>query len=107
MIRLQPRSTHTDTLLTSTTLFRSEDIRDNPALNGNVIDGALKNLSPDRPVVALGARLAEALGATVGSSISLISPQGQVTPFGTAPRIVAYEVEIGRASGRERVCQYV
>ncbi len=28
----------------------------------------------------------------MGSSISLISPQGQVTPFGTAPRIVAYEV---------------
>src|SRR3546814_4404314 len=36
--------------------------------------------------------MSEALGATVGSSISLISPQGQVTPFGTAPRIVSYEV---------------
>src|SRR3546814_9684344 len=69
-----------------------DDIRTNPPLNEKVIDGRLRNLAPDRPVVAIGVRLAEALGATVGSSISLISPQGQVTPFGTAPRIVSYEV---------------
>src|SRR3546814_17618642 len=69
-----------------------DDIRTNPTLNEKVIDGRLRNLAPDRPVVAIGVRLAEALGATVGSSISLISPQGQVTPFGTAPRIVSYEV---------------
>jgi len=69
-----------------------EDILQNEILNGKVTEGSLKSLSPDQPVVAIGARLAEALGATVGSSISLISPQGQVTPFGTAPRIVAYQV---------------
>ena len=69
-----------------------DDIRTNPTLNEKVIDGSLRNLAPDRPVVAIGVRLAEALGATLGSSISLISPQGQVTPFGTAPRIVSYEV---------------
>ena len=69
-----------------------EDIHQNEILNGKVTEGSLKSLSSDQPVVAIGARLAEALGATVGSSISLISPQGQVTPFGTAPRIVAYQV---------------
>jgi lipoprotein-releasing system permease protein len=42
--------------------------------------------------VAIGARLAEALGANVGGSITIISPQGQTTPFGTVPRIVDYEV---------------
>ena len=35
---------------------------------------------------------AESLGASVGSQISLISPQGRTTPFGTVPRIVAYNV---------------
>lgn len=72
--------------------MRMEDIRTNPTLNEKVTDGSLRNLAPDKPVVAIGSRLAEALGATVGSPISLISPQGQVTPFGTAPRIVSYEV---------------
>jgi lipoprotein-releasing system permease protein len=32
------------------------------------------------------------LGAQVGSSISLISPDGQTTPFGSVPRIVSYRV---------------
>ena len=68
------------------------DITGNPVLSGKVVAGRLEDLSPDEPAVAIGARLAEALGATVGSSISLISPQGQITPFGTAPRIVAYRV---------------
>lgn len=72
--------------------MRMEDIRENPTLNDKITGGSMKALSADRPVVAIGARLAESLGATVGSSISLVSPQGQVTPFGTAPRIVSYEV---------------
>ena len=42
--------------------------------------------------VAIGARLAEALGANVGGQISLIRPEGRTTPFGTVPRIVAYNV---------------
>lgn len=68
------------------------DIRDNPTLNDKVVSGAMASLEADQPIVAIGARLAESLGATVGSSISLVSPQGQITPFGTAPRIVSYQV---------------
>ncbi len=68
------------------------DITGNETLSGKVVAGNISDLSPSEPAVAIGARLAEALGATIGSSISLISPQGQVTPFGTAPRIVAYRV---------------
>jgi lipoprotein-releasing system permease protein len=49
-------------------------------------------VTPGSNNVAIGARLAEALGATIGSDISLVSPQGQTTPFGTVPRIVNYRV---------------
>jgi lipoprotein-releasing system permease protein len=49
-------------------------------------------LAPESGNVAIGSRLAEALGAQVGGNISLISPQGQTTPFGTVPRIVGYRV---------------
>jgi len=68
------------------------DIRTNPVIGGKVVRGSLTALVPGSNKVAIGARLAEQLGADLGSSISLISPQGQSTPFGTVPRIVSYQV---------------
>jgi lipoprotein-releasing system permease protein len=76
----------------STRGMRVEDIRSNPTLQSKVLAGDLKALVPGSGNVALGARLAEALGAQVGGEISLISPAGQTTPFGTVPRIVSYRV---------------
>jgi lipoprotein-releasing system permease protein len=72
--------------------MRRQDILQNPTLQGKVLSGALASLQPGSGRVAIGVRLAEALGATVGGSITIISPQGQTTPFGTVPRIVDYEV---------------
>jgi lipoprotein-releasing system permease protein len=72
--------------------MRRQDILNNPTLQGKVIAGSLASLQPGSGKVAIGARLAEALGASVGGSITIISPQGQTTPFGTVPRIVDYEV---------------
>jgi lipoprotein-releasing system permease protein len=68
------------------------ELMENPTLRSNVLAGSMDVLRPGAENVAIGARLAEALGATVGGQISLISPQGRTTPFGTVPRIVAYEV---------------
>jgi lipoprotein-releasing system permease protein len=72
--------------------MRSQDILENPTLQGKVLSGSLEALQPGAGKVAIGVRLAEALGATVGGSITIISPQGRTTPFGTVPRIVDYEV---------------
>jgi len=72
--------------------MRVADIRENATLNGKVLRGSLRELVPGSGNVALGARLAEALGAQVGGEVSLISPAGQTTPFGTVPRIVSYRV---------------
>ena len=72
--------------------MRVEDIRNNPTIKTNVVAGDLKAVTPGSGNVAIGARLAEALGAQVGSQISLISPQGRTTPFGTVPRIIGYNV---------------
>ena len=69
-----------------------QDIRDNPAIRSKVVLGDLRAVTAGSNNIAIGARLAEALGATVGADISLISPQGQTTPFGTVPRIVNYRV---------------
>jgi lipoprotein-releasing system permease protein len=68
------------------------DILSNPSLKGKVLIGKLEDLKVGSGNVAIGSRLADALGAQVGNSISLISPDGQTTPFGSMPRIVSYRV---------------
>jgi lipoprotein-releasing system permease protein len=68
------------------------DITGNPAIASNVLRGNLRELKPGVDNVAIGVRLAEQLGVTVGSQISLLSPDGPATPFGSVPRIVSYRV---------------
>ena len=68
------------------------DIVSNPTLNRNVLAGSMASLQPGSENVAIGSRLAELLALSVGSSITIVSPQGRVTPFGTVPRIVDYRV---------------
>ncbi|WP_033922529.1 lipoprotein-releasing ABC transporter permease subunit [Sphingomonas sp. 37zxx] len=72
--------------------MRVEDIRGNPTISDNVVLGDLSRLTNGSNTVAVGSRLAEALGATVGTDISLISFQGVATPMGTVPRIVSYRI---------------
>ena len=72
--------------------MRVEDIRANPALKGKEVLGSLNSLVNGGEQVAIGSRLAESLGATIGSQISIINPQGVATPFGTNMRVVQYTV---------------
>ncbi|NNC71535.1 MAG: lipoprotein-releasing ABC transporter permease subunit [Sphingomonadaceae bacterium] len=72
--------------------MRIEDIRANELLNSNVRAGDMAELVPGANNIAIGSRLAVSLGAVVGSQVSLISPEGRSTPFGTVPRIVSYNV---------------
>ncbi|HEY0629150.1 MAG TPA: FtsX-like permease family protein, partial [Sphingomicrobium sp.] len=69
-----------------------EDIRSNPVLNGKVVSGDLRSITPGSGRIAIGSRLAQTLGAYPGAEISLISPDGRSTPVGTVPRIVTYTV---------------
>ena len=72
--------------------MRIEDIRDNPVIAGNVKSGNLAEVAPGSDRIAIGSRLAQALGAYPGSELSLISPEGRSTVVGTVPRIVSYTV---------------
>ncbi|KTE22160.1 ABC transporter substrate-binding protein [Sphingopyxis sp. H050] len=69
-----------------------QDIRKNEVLGGKVLQGSLNTLTPGSGNVAIGSELAKNLGATVGSTITIINPQGRSTPFGTVPREIAYRV---------------
>ena len=50
--------------------------------------------------VAIGSGVARELGVGVGDKIKLISPNGVKTPFGTSPRVNAYEVVYIFTAGR-------
>jgi lipoprotein-releasing system permease protein len=72
--------------------MRMSDILANKTITSNVVAGDLKSIAPGSGRVAIGSRLAEAIGAYPGSQISLISPEGRSTVVGTVPRIVSYTV---------------
>jgi len=70
-----------------------------PGLEGNVANfgnqmqvGSLKALQPGEFGIILGRDLARALGAKPGSKVTLIAPQGMVTPAAVMPRVRQFEV---------------
>ena len=73
-------------------LVRGNTDGDIKRLEEKRVDGVIASLRPGASNVALGARLAENLGARVGDTITIINPQGRSTPFGTVPREIAYTV---------------
>ncbi|MFC5418337.1 lipoprotein-releasing system permease protein [Bosea sp. CRIB-10] len=68
-----------------------EDIKSIPFIASNVRQGTLDGFATANGV-AIGRRLAGSLGLQVGDTITIVTPRGASTPFGTAPRIKAYPV---------------
>ena len=62
-----------------------------PLIAANVRAGSLDGFDSQEGI-ALGTRLANSLRVTAGDSVTLVSPRGATTPFGTAPRIKPYRV---------------
>ncbi|MDD5058226.1 MAG: lipoprotein-releasing ABC transporter permease subunit [Sideroxydans sp.] len=71
------------------------------ALGDKMKRGALGDLRAGEFNVVLGVDLARSLGAHLGDSVLLITPQGQITPAGMLPRLKQFHVvgifEIGMA----------
>ena len=58
----------------------------------HMVSGSLKDLKPGEFGIALGVNLAQALRVSVGDRVTLIAPQGQVTPAGLVPRLKQFKV---------------
>jgi lipoprotein-releasing system permease protein len=71
--------------------IRETDLVRLPGIAGNVKIGSVQGFDKEEGV-AIGQRLAETLGVTVGDKVSLLIAKGAQTPFGVAPRIKAYKV---------------
>jgi lipoprotein-releasing system permease protein len=72
--------------------FPVVDLEQLPALQGKVRAGQLGDLTGEA-TIAIGARLAEIHGLMVGDTLTLISPQGVVTPFGSAPNVENFTIK--------------
>ncbi|MEO3385705.1 lipoprotein-releasing ABC transporter permease subunit [Mesorhizobium sp. CAU 1741] len=70
---------------------REQDIKKLDLVAGNVRQGTLDGFSSAEGV-AIGTRMADNLGLTIGDGIQLVAPEGDVTPFGVTPRQKIYPV---------------
>ena len=64
-------------------------------LLGNLRDGTVADLSvtfEDADPLIIGKELAKSLGAVVGSTLMITSPQGRLTPFGIVPKFREFQV---------------
>jgi lipoprotein-releasing system permease protein len=72
--------------------IRPEDLASKKhIISDHIIVGSLKDFSGDNALL-VGSRMAARMGLRVGDSLTLISPKGNVTAFGTVPRLRAYRI---------------
>ena len=67
------------------------DLRALSAVSRNIRAGSLDGFTGE-DAIAIGVGLAQRFGLRVGDPLTLVSPQGAATAFGTVPRVRAYKV---------------
>lgn len=71
--------------------LREEDFRRRPLLVENIVGGDLEGLEDSKGVI-IGSRMAQGMRLRPGDKITLVSPRGNPSAFGTVPRLKAYPV---------------
>ena len=71
--------------------IRQSDLKTLKSVSDHILAGSLDNFRGD-DAIAIGVGLARRFALNVGSDLTLISPQGAATAFGTVPRVRAYKV---------------
>ncbi len=71
--------------------IRPADLRATPSVAQHIVAGSLDGFQGE-DAIAVGIGLAQKFGLQVGDQLTLISPQGAATAFGTIPRVRAYKV---------------
>jgi lipoprotein-releasing system permease protein len=71
--------------------LNEEGIKALPQVYSSVIAGTFEGFDTQEGV-AIGSRLATALGLALGDYVALVTPRGTSTPFGTAPRTKHYRI---------------
>ena len=72
--------------------MRIQDLRSNKSITSKILAGDIRTLSPASERVAIGARLADALGCYPGSQITIWNPQALSKTNDSVPAQVTYTV---------------
>jgi len=72
--------------------IRPADIRQMPLIADNIKAGSLDNFGKGDNDIVIGKRLADKYDLATGDLITLVTPRGRITPFGTVPRIASYQI---------------
>lgn len=67
-----------------------DSLKNIPNIANNIKSGNLTNFKANN--IAIGKAMANKLNLHVGDKLNILSPQGDVTPFGTSPRIKSYTI---------------
>ncbi|GAB5464531.1 lipoprotein-releasing ABC transporter permease subunit [Hoeflea alexandrii] len=71
--------------------IRVEDLQSMKIVSDNIRTGDLVGFTAGEGVL-VGSRMAQSLGLGAGDLITLVAPEGDVTPFGVNPRVKAYPI---------------
>ncbi|WP_306028898.1 lipoprotein-releasing ABC transporter permease subunit [Stappia sp. MMSF_3263] len=71
---------------------RETDLRRLPLVSDTVTSGTFENFDSSTGL-AIGTRMARQLGVSVGDTITLVSPRGNVTALGVTPRVKGYPIK--------------
>jgi lipoprotein-releasing system permease protein len=71
--------------------IRENDIKSLKLVSGNIRAGTIDGFDKQTGI-AMGVRLANQLHVGLGDTVTLVSPRGAPTPFGTAPRSKPYQI---------------
>ena len=71
---------------------RADDLRQMTLISDNIRDGSLERFGQGENDIIIGKRLADKYGLAPGDLVTLVTPRGRITPFGTVPRIASYEI---------------
>ncbi len=71
--------------------INKDNLENRLIITENLIKGSIDNFSGDALII--GSRLASSLGVKVGDKLTLISPHGLITVFGSVPRTKAFTVK--------------
>ena len=71
--------------------IRAEDIKAKPWIADHILEGSLDEFAKGEGIL-IGNRMAERYGVRSGDQLTIISPRGNTTAFGTVPRMRAFPV---------------
>lgn len=69
---------------------RTEDFATKPILSTGIQAGKLEDFTDQN--IAIGSEMARRMNLKIGDSLTILSPKGKASPFGTVPRSASYRV---------------